>query len=168
MRGLPLAGRQRFPRRHWSMLMSAHPIGWPVSGGSKQHLHGAGQLFVVNRGRRRAVRARSRSRSRSVGGRRRAPPRPPPAGTCLPQGGPREATPTRGPLNRHSHSGARAGPRRSPPPPRRQPCRRAPAAFVCAAPALVWGTRCSAPFPAPGPSCLAWAFPPAAPPHQRG
>lgn len=50
--GLPLVGGQKFPRRHWSMLRSAHPIGSPARGGSKQHLHGGGQLFVVNRGGR--------------------------------------------------------------------------------------------------------------------
>lgn len=58
MAGLPLVGRQKFPRRHWSMLRSAHPIGSPARGGSKQHLHGGGRLFYCQRWR--AVRARSR------------------------------------------------------------------------------------------------------------
>lgn len=73
---LLLAGRQRFPHRHRSTLTNARPIGWPARGGSEQYLHGAGPLFVVNRGGR-AVRARSRV----VGG--RAPP--PPAATCPPR-----------------------------------------------------------------------------------
>jgi len=102
----PSIGRQaEVPAPSPRMLTNARPIGWPARGGSEQHLHGAGPLFVVNRGER-AVRARSCG----VGG--RAPP-PPPAATCLPRGACRARRPPQAPGGDRPQPGTAAVPRRS-------------------------------------------------------
>lgn len=66
---LPLAaGKERSPRRHWGMLMRADPIGWPLSGSSKSHLHGGVRRAALCCQARRATGACGAVLAPSAGG----------------------------------------------------------------------------------------------------